>query len=135
MSASRGLAARNLSPSEKLHRCIEIYLDTLAEHADLAAVLLFEHRSLDLAARAMHFPRRDDFEKIWRGVIQEGVDQGVFVCPDPGLTSKYLLGVLNWTVTWYRQDGPLTSAEIAQAFAGLLLDGLTPRPESIKASG
>ena len=121
------VAANELPPSDKLSLCIQTYLDTLAEHADLAAVLLFEHRSLDDALRAQHFPRRDRFEDVWREIILEGVHSGVFTGPDPGLTAKYLLGVLNWTVTWYRQDGPLTSAEIAQTFSRLLLDGLLPR--------
>jgi AcrR family transcriptional regulator len=127
------LAGGDSPPSEKLHLCIAAYLETLAEYADLAAVLLFEHRSLDDDLRAAHFPRRDGFERIWRELIQEGVDRGEFVCPDPGLTSKYLLGVLNWTVTWYRQDGPLTSSEIAHTFAKLLLEGLAPRPQPNEA--
>jgi AcrR family transcriptional regulator len=121
------VAASDLPATAKLSSCIQTYLETLAEHAALAAVLLFEHRSLDEARRAEHFPRRDRFEELWREVILEGINRGVFVCPDPGLTAKYLLGVLNWTVTWYRQEGPLTSAEISENFSQLLLEGLLQR--------
>jgi len=54
----------------------------------------------------------------------EGYDQGVFTCADPALASRFLLGVLNWTITWYRPEGSLTPAEIAEQFANLFLQGI-----------
>jgi hypothetical protein len=70
---------------------------------------------------------RDRFEQIWRDLVQEGIDQGVFNCADPALVSRSLLGVMNWTITWYRPEGRLLPAEIAQQFADLFLDGLMVR--------
>ena len=43
---------------------------------------------------------------------------------DPSLTGRAILGVMNWTVTWYRSDGPRSATEIANLFADLLLQGL-----------
>jgi hypothetical protein len=34
------------------------------------------------------------------------------------------LGVMNWTITWYRPEGQLSSEEISDLFAKLFLDGL-----------
>jgi hypothetical protein len=31
---------------------------------------------------------------------------------------------MNWTITWYRPDGPLPPSEIARQFADLFLHGL-----------
>ncbi len=116
------------SASSRLKQSMVTYLETLVEHGDLAAVLLFEHRSLNRELRQRHFPRRDEFERLWREIIQDGIDAGEFVCPDPGLAAKYLLGVLNWTLTWYRSDGALSPAEIADHFGRLFLNGLVERP-------
>jgi len=35
-----------------------------------------------------------------------------------------ILGMLNWTYTWYRANGPRTPRQIGETYATLLLDGL-----------
>jgi len=116
-----------LPPDEKLRQAMRVYLQVMLENLDLAAVLLLEHRSLEPKYHALHTPRRDRFERLWRDLIVEGYDQGVFTCADPALASRFLLGVLNWTITWYRPDGSLTPAEIAEQFANLFLQGILVR--------
>ena len=111
-------------PEEKLHLAMQVYLYSLFDQRDLAAVLLFEHRSLDAELKFRHLPRRDRFEGLWRGLIREGVECGSFECDDPSQVARAILGVMNWTITWYRVDGPLTGKEIADQYAGLFLNGL-----------
>ena len=115
------------APEDKLRKAMCVYLETLAEYQDLAGVLLLEHRSLEPGYQSLHFPKRDAFEHIWREMIQEGVDQGVFTSPHPSITARALLGVMNWTITWYRQNGALTAQEISMQFADLFLYGLSAR--------
>lgn len=114
-------------PNERLHKAICAYLGTLAEHQELASVLLFEYRSLEQEYLDRHIQRRDRFERIWRDLIQEGVEVGVFSCEHPSLSARALLGILNWTVTWFRADGPMKADEIANQLSGLYLMGLTTR--------
>lgn len=116
-----------LEPEEKLRQAMITYLQTLLEHRDLASVLLLEYRSLEDQYRSSHIPRRDRFEHLWRDLIGEGIAQGVFCCPNPGLAGRALLGVMNWSITWYRPDGPLDAPEIATQFADLFICGLQER--------
>ena len=58
-----------LSADEKMERAMRVYLTTMLEHRDLAAVLLLEHRSLKPELRERHIPRRDRFECLWRELI------------------------------------------------------------------
>lgn len=118
------LARQSLPPEQKLRQMIHVYLQSIAGNADLSSVLLFEHRSLERKLHARHIPNRDRFESLWRDVINEGVTSGVFHCKDTGLAVRALMGVLNWTITWYRPDGPLTIDEIADQYATLFFDGL-----------
>jgi len=121
------VVARPALPEEKLPQAMRVYLQTLTSQRGLAAVLLFEHRSLDADLQSRHLPRRDRFEALWRSLIEEGVVAGVFSCDDPAQSARALLGVMNWTMTWYRDDGPLTAQEIADQYAGLFLNGLLVR--------
>ena len=90
---------------------------------------MLEHRSLDPELSRRHIPRRDRFEGLWRDLILEGQQAGVFSCSHPSLTARALLGVMNWTITWYRQEGPLSVEEIANQFTDLFLFGLVQRNE------
>jgi AcrR family transcriptional regulator len=118
-----------LSADEKLRQAMCAYLQAMLDHRDLAAVLLLEHRSLEPQYQARHTPRRDRFERLWREMIVEGYQTGLFSCSDPALASRFVLGVLNWTITWYRPDGSLTPAEISTEFADLFLQGLLVRKD------
>jgi AcrR family transcriptional regulator len=116
--------AQDLPADEKLVQAMRVYLGSLDEHAALTSVLLLEYRSLNLEYHERHIPRRDRFEHLWRDIIQEGVESGTFQVSDPSMTARALLGVMNWTITWYRPEGQLSSEEISDLFAKLFLDGL-----------
>jgi len=116
--------SQDISADEKLCRAMDVYLETLENHSALASVLLFEHRSLDPEYRQRHIPRRDKFERLWRDLLQEGVESGVFRNTDPAVAARALLGTMNWTMTWFRPDGPLSMREISERFSALFLDGL-----------
>jgi AcrR family transcriptional regulator len=115
---------QNIPANKKLRLMIRAYLQILVENIDLATVLLFEHRSLERRQHARHIPNRDKFESLWKDVIAEGVKSRLFKCDNPALATRALLGIMNWTITWYRADGELSIEEIADQYSGLLLNGL-----------
>jgi AcrR family transcriptional regulator len=121
------ISSQVMTPDEKIRQMMRCYLQSLTEHIDLAAVLLLEHRSLEPKLHARHVPNRDRFEALWRDVVKEGVQSGVFECHDPALSARSLLGVMNWTITWYRPSGSLSIDQIADHFAHGFLNGLRKR--------
>ena len=108
----------------RLREMIHGYLRALADNTDLTTVLLFEHRSLDKKSHTRHVPQRDKFEALWRDVLYEGVQDKLFVCKDVSLVVRALMGIMNWTLTWYRPDGGKSIDDIADGYADLLFDGL-----------
>ncbi len=120
-----GVLSNSLSPDEQLRKAMVCYLETIAENQNLSAVLLLELRSLDPELKALHASRREKFENLWKDLITAGRQRGVFQDIDSSLTGRAILGVMNWTVTWYRRDGPRSAEEIANLYADLLLHGLT----------
>ncbi|MCD6401943.1 MAG: TetR family transcriptional regulator [Anaerolineales bacterium] len=125
------IVSKPLAPEVKLRLAMETYIQSLIDKRDLAAVLLMEHRSLNPELNAKHIPKRDRFEQLWRDMIEEGVNCGVFSCRDVSLAAKAVLGMMNWSITWVRSNGRLSPIEIADQFADLILTGLVARSESL----
>jgi TetR/AcrR family transcriptional regulator, cholesterol catabolism regulator len=119
--------SKPMPPEEKIRSAMVGYLQTMIKFQDLSAVLLLEYRSLDPALRSSHITRRDYFENLWRKLIEEGTNSGAFKCADPSITSKAILGVLNWTITWYQQGGKDSPTKIGNEYASLFLEGLLVR--------
>jgi AcrR family transcriptional regulator len=109
---------------EKLRLAMRSYLKTLSEQGDLVSVMLLEHRSLEHGHRSRHIPNRDRFEGMWRDLLQEGVESGIFVCENVPLAVRALMGIVNWTITWYRPDGELSIEQVADEFASMFMHGL-----------
>jgi AcrR family transcriptional regulator len=116
---------KSLSSDDKLRDAIKTYLLILTEQRDLAGVLLLEHRSLNPEYHRQHIPRRDKFEQLWRDLLIEGVIDGNFNIRDVDMTTRAILGIMNWVVTWYKEDGGMTIHDIADQYANLILNGIT----------
>lgn len=112
------------TPEAKLRQAMASYIDRVTHQADLAAVLHLEHRSLDARKRVRHIARRDRYDALWRTLVRQGVEAGVFRRVDETIVTFALLGIQNWMITWYRPDGRLKPREIADRFADLMLNGL-----------
>jgi len=127
------IANSKLPADERLRQAVRLYLLRMAENADLAAVLLLEYRSLEPPQRAEHIQRRDRYERLWRKIIREGIAEGLFASSDEMTTTFALLGVQNWSITWYRPGGRYSPGQLADLFADLFLEGLRPRTDGVTA--
>ncbi|MEN8242376.1 MAG: TetR/AcrR family transcriptional regulator [Chloroflexota bacterium] len=121
----------DIPADEKLRQAIRSYLNILTENPGLTSVLLLEHRSLEDEYRQRHVPRRDAYEKFWTEILQQGVDQGLFDCREPKMAVKAILGIANWTIMWFNPDGRLSSDQISDVSADLILNGLFKRGNGI----
>jgi TetR/AcrR family transcriptional regulator, cholesterol catabolism regulator len=124
ISELRSVIDSDLAADEKLRVAMQVYIGRLTDDADLSAVLLLEHRSLEHRLRDRHNARRDRYEELWRSILREGIESGVFRSFDIEVSTFAILGVQNWLITWYRSEGRLTAIELADHFSDLLLHGL-----------
>lgn len=72
---------------------------------------------------------RDRYERGIRRLVSSGVRAGEFVPCDTGLVTRAILGALNWTARWYRQQGPTTAPTVARTLADYLVRGLESNPQ------
>lgn len=88
-------------------------------------VFFQDFRSLSPSRREIIVEARDQYDHFLRDVIGRGQREGVVAEHiDPKLTAFAILGMLNWSHQWYRDDGPTQPIAIAQAFADLAVGGL-----------
>jgi AcrR family transcriptional regulator len=118
------IVSSQLPADQKLRKAIQSYIEHMMKDADLAAVLLLEYRSLEPEQRQNHVARRDRYESLWRQILTEGVSTGVFRELDISVSTFALLGVQNWTITWFQENGRLSATELADLYCDLFLSGI-----------
>jgi TetR/AcrR family transcriptional regulator, cholesterol catabolism regulator len=116
--------SQNAPADQKLRLAMRSYLQVMTDNLDVTAVLLMEHRSLNEEHKTRHIPIRDNLEEMWRDLIRDGNETGIFNCADVPMTVRGLFGVLNWTITWYRPEGSLSPEQIADLFSEMFLQGI-----------
>jgi len=129
---------------QKLCAMIRAHVIGLTENMAVGAAMVFEIRTLmnvkappktasaeDQAAyasfverRDAFFRQRDQFEELFRFVVREGIERGTFRQVDVPIFVKALLGAHNWIGVWYKPEGRLNGAQIADAFADTMLNGV-----------
>jgi TetR/AcrR family transcriptional regulator, cholesterol catabolism regulator len=126
------VVAADAGPSaNRLRRAIRIVMDVYERHYPYLYIYFregVESEIIDknLNAETVHSGVR--YEEILLGIIQEGIDSGEFVEILPAkITVNNVVGMLNWTYTWFRPDGRLSGRDIADGMTDTIVAGLQPR--------
>ncbi len=83
-----------------------------------------EIEALGETRRAAVLAQRDEYERILRRLIEEGMDRMVFRPVDAKVSALALLGAVNWTVKWFRPEGGKSARQIGSEAAETLVRGL-----------
>jgi len=127
-SAAAALATEG-NAERRLRILVAGHVDVVVDHLDEARTFLNEARSLDDASRRRVLDHRDRYERSFRRVLAEGVDEGRFRSDlDPALAGIMLLSILNAIDRWYRPDGPLDRDALVTSIISFVIDGLGGRP-------
>ena len=111
-------------PTEKLRMSLEIQLRSIEANRDAVSVALREDRAVQDPYREAYIAQRNRLEDHLAGILEEGMEKGMFRNMDIRMTTKAILGMSNWATIWYNRGGRLTSKAIAEHFADLAVSGL-----------
>lgn len=138
-----GRARRRRGPvPDRLREVLVSHLRVLLDEIEGATAHL-QTDSLSPLLRARIVRKRDAYEQALRGLIATGIARGECVAADPAVAARAMLGALNWTVTWFNHAGPMSSAEVGDQIAALLVRGVqmprfpsspVPRPTKTRGS-
>ena len=119
------------SAAERLRLVLTAHLRTLLDDIEGATAHL-QIESLPPAMRAAVIRKRDRYERALRRVIAEGITSGELVDMDPAIVARAMLGAMNWTVTWFRPEGPDTAAAVGEIISRFLVRGIASRTPAVK---
>jgi AcrR family transcriptional regulator len=99
---------------------------TSIEHLD--AVTVFFRSMHSLPPERLESVRRERriYHDRFKSIVAEGQAAGLLRTDvEADLAVHYFFGSVHHLQTWYRPDGPLNGAQVGNAFAQLLVDGLS----------
>jgi AcrR family transcriptional regulator len=117
---------------DKLRRLIRAYAQVMMTDFGMCLVRL-DDRELSTEARAGVRKAKREYDAAFRTTITRAIADGSITSCDPKLATLVIAGSLNWIGQWYRPDGELSPAVIADEFALRLTGGLEvkkSRPKS-----
>lgn len=68
--------------------------------------------------------QREQYERVVQGLLVRGIKEGTFRNCDVKVVSFGLIAMLNGVAYWFRPQGKLSMAQIAEQYSRTLLDGL-----------
>jgi AcrR family transcriptional regulator len=111
--------------SERLAKLVRGHIDVVLDHLDEARTFLYEADALDEAHRQRVVAARDRYEAVFRQALATGVKDGSFRSDvDPKLVAIMVLSILNAVERWYRPDGRLSRAALAEQVLGFAVTGI-----------
>lgn len=124
--AAEDAVASSSDAIEQLRALVVAHLTTSLADQDKHAAMLMELRSLTKTRRDEVVALRDRYEAHVRKVLDAGQAAGsVRGDVSAQVLTLALLNLLNWTILWFRPDGPLSATEIASEFASIYLEGVS----------
>lgn len=116
------LEGEDLTPTERLVRFIDGYTRTVINEAGAMSVRATEVRHLPTKIRNKIYEEERAYlhavEKLVAGAREDG---GLPDDVDPWVTTRALLGMMNWTYIWYRSKGVTSEDEIVDALVKLVI--------------
>jgi len=98
------------------------------------AVVIYQNESRHLAASERFAYLRDSwrrFEELWTGLLERGVDEGVFRADlDLNLIYRFIRDTVWVAANWYRPGGRLSAEDIAKQYLAMVLEGIQSGPAS-----
>ncbi|WP_228044125.1 TetR/AcrR family transcriptional regulator [Streptomyces ferrugineus] len=113
-------------PEDQVAHIVECFTLYMA-HRRRLAFLDGEVRNLEPENRERYIAQRNELSVMVRRIVDDGIKDGVFHTPYPAEAVRAVVSMCQAVAVWYRPQGPLSEAEVAQRYVTLALDALVLR--------
>ncbi|GJQ25810.1 MAG: TetR family transcriptional regulator [Phycisphaerae bacterium] len=126
-AAIRPIVEADWGAMQKLRAAIVAHVGVITCDLDAAAVYTFEWRHLPEDRRAAFTARRDEYERLFRGLVEQAMRERFIGASSAASATLFILSALNWVSVWYRPDGPMSGEDVGAMLADYLFEGLKRR--------
>jgi len=112
-----------LGGEEKLKLALEKQVSVICRYRDHINVYLSEIKSLSSENRKKYTEKRKEHESFFEKIvieIQADDKSSLFKGLDPKIVKLGILGMCNWLIKWYDDNGPSTPREIYNTFNSII---------------
>lgn len=113
---------------ERLKAAVVAHLTMLLQQGDYTSANIRVFEQAPLAVKRQNRKLREAYADYWRRLLADGQRSGdIRATADLTILRLMILGAVNWSVNWYRQDR-MDIADLADGFCDIVLKGVeTPR--------
>lgn len=132
MREAEAILAAPLPPDEKLRCLLTIHLSMLIDDPCTAALILYHLDAIPEPVRTSIVEVRNAIDGVYKQILREGMEAGIFIQDSPTLLTYFLLGACNQIPRWYRPEGTMSKEEIVQFFVKMCLRATLVTPPAWK---
>jgi AcrR family transcriptional regulator len=126
--AIKAVVNTGYSPTQKLTLAIDEHIRFFQEHVHIYTIFVREQLANinDGTANSADVMNKK-YQNLFRQILQEGIDAGEFSADtDTQIIMRAILGMCNYTWSWYEPDGRIPVRELARMFTQMILGGIRP---------
>jgi AcrR family transcriptional regulator len=120
--AAKKIALQNIPADQRLRQIMKVHLDLLQANKSLYMKLMLEAQRLKLDSQKQIQMNRHEYQDLLRGLIEEGIREGVFRKVDSLLAARMLLNTMTPVVFTSRPTG--SPQEMLDETMDIFLKGL-----------
>ncbi len=126
LNAVQAIVDTGYSPTQKLTLAIDEHLRFFQEHVHIYTIFVREHLAdiNDGTANDADILNKK-YQNLFQQILTEGIEAGEFSPEtDTQVVMRAILGMCNYTWSWYDPDGRVPVRELARMFTQLILGGI-----------
>lgn len=135
LDGGRSAVAEYDEPAGRLRALVRWHVVYHAEKRFQARVADEQLHALGAERRARVVEVRDAYTRLFKEILELGRAEHGWLVRDPSLITFAIGGMCTFVDTWYRDDGPLAPADIAEMYAEFILSAVVPHESSRSFAG
>lgn len=113
-----------LNPLQKLERIVALHVNITINEPDAVALIPNEWIHLETEGIQDFLKLRDRYEKDFKQILQDCLDQGFIKPVNIDLASFSILSTLRWLYSWYSKNKDVNVIELEEEMKKCLINGL-----------
>ncbi|MFC4625211.1 TetR/AcrR family transcriptional regulator [Daeguia caeni] len=119
----QAIVSKDIPADEQLAEMIRQHALNVMDKREWTAIYFRDVSELTEEQRKTVNEKKREFDKLFTNTYLRGVKDGIFKDMPPYIIVTSIVGICNFTHTWYKPNRALKPAQVADYFVSIILDG------------